>query len=678
MSIFQLKFVILLFVSPLALALQDVIPSFTPNGVKKITNGTNFTSILLINKSIYVGAKDKLIRLDASNIENTDSQIFLNLPANSEQREQCMITYYDERLCSNYIKVILNRQLEHDLYICGTYAFMPRLFQFSYDLQLIKEDDGYGYCSLNPLDSSTAVWIENGNPLGIGSLYSASLLDASTKTQPVEPVIYRPELRRGDKSFQYLRTPKFDSDWLNQPKFLASFDVDDYVLFFLKEKSIEQIAEGQDINYGRVIRVCKNDMGSINLGNQWSSMRKSRLTCIYNNTYLDNLESVVRVNEDLFIALFTSRLPGKEAVSFLCEFQKDNLLSSLNAPAKNFKELVPGTQYWSKLSVDKVPKNYPNQCNYNSNQLKDEVLNFAKTHCLIGDYIDGKLIQFVSASVTAFAVDTVFSANIKDSNTNSEPEKISIYYLGTADGRIIRMSSLNPNTIISIWKMNFQEPINEIKLEPSSFLVFTTENSIQQISLNQCDHYKICSTCMVDPYCGWNIRSHKCENVESNTNLIALNSNLCSRFQRLETSKFVHLDNAASAKLDCGVSDEYLLDQVQWKREEKPIDYNNNIFLSESKDLVILNGNSSQNGIYACYIKTDIIASYNLNFKPINSIQAESVATTNQKCITAESYIRQYNNWCDEYSRYQRALNDWEELKDKSCSSNSNAKSGRN
>lgn len=58
------------------------------------------------------------------------------------------------------------------------------------------------------------IFKENGNPMNIPSLYSASLLDASTKTQPVEPVIYRPELRRGDKSFQYLRTPKFDSDWL--------------------------------------------------------------------------------------------------------------------------------------------------------------------------------------------------------------------------------------------------------------------------------------------------------------------------------------------------------------------------------------------------------------------------------------------------------------------------------
>jgi hypothetical protein len=78
----------------------------------------------------------------------------------------------------------------------------------------VKEEDGYGYCSLNPLDSSTAVWVESGNPMNQGSFYSASLLDASTKTQPVEPVIYRPELKRNERTVQYLRTPKFDLDWL--------------------------------------------------------------------------------------------------------------------------------------------------------------------------------------------------------------------------------------------------------------------------------------------------------------------------------------------------------------------------------------------------------------------------------------------------------------------------------
>lgn len=93
-----------------------------------------------------------------------------------------------------------------------------------------------------------------------------------------------------------------------EPKFIKSFDVDDYVLFFVREKSLEQIAEGQDMNYARVYRVCKSDMGSVSLGNQWSSMRKTRLTCVYNNTYLNDLEDVIRVNEDSFVGLFSLKL----------------------------------------------------------------------------------------------------------------------------------------------------------------------------------------------------------------------------------------------------------------------------------------------------------------------------------------------------------------------------------
>jgi hypothetical protein len=42
-----------------------------------------------------------------------------------------------------------------------------------------------------------------------------------------------------------------------EPTFINSFDVDDSVLFFLKEKSLEQVAEAQDMYYARVVRVCK-------------------------------------------------------------------------------------------------------------------------------------------------------------------------------------------------------------------------------------------------------------------------------------------------------------------------------------------------------------------------------------------------------------------------------------
>lgn len=60
---------------------------------------------------------------------------------------------------------------------------------------------------------------ETGNPMNIPSIYTASYLDASTKTQPVEPVIYRPDLKRADRTFDYLRTPNFDYDWLNRKFF---------------------------------------------------------------------------------------------------------------------------------------------------------------------------------------------------------------------------------------------------------------------------------------------------------------------------------------------------------------------------------------------------------------------------------------------------------------------------
>ena len=123
---------------------------------------------------------------------------------------------------------------------------------------MIKEDDGYGYCSLNPLDSSTSLWIgkyifndffylnftiflfikDQGNPMNIPSLYSGALLDASTKTQPVEPVIYRPELKRSDKSYPYLRTPKFDSDWIYRMFFLFFFLLQNLTFFLLKFRTI--------------------------------------------------------------------------------------------------------------------------------------------------------------------------------------------------------------------------------------------------------------------------------------------------------------------------------------------------------------------------------------------------------------------------------------------------------
>jgi hypothetical protein len=43
----------------------------------------------------------------------------------------------------------------------------------------------------------------------------------------------------------------------------------------------------------------------------------------------------------------------------MCEINKQDIISALNS--NSFKEVVPGTQYWSKLSNDRLPQSLPSQ-----------------------------------------------------------------------------------------------------------------------------------------------------------------------------------------------------------------------------------------------------------------------------------------------------------------------------
>jgi hypothetical protein len=246
--------------------------------------------------------------------------------------------------------------------------------------------------------------------------------------------------------------------------------------------------------------------------------------------------------------------------------------------------------------------------------------------------------------------------------------------------------------VISQWKLS-DKPIKELKIKSNSFLFAATDYSFEQIPLFQCNKLPSCSLCTTDPYCGWNIREMKCESYKSTLStaaspLITLNPSICEHFNSKNKPndnkiKVIQLDSGSNLHLKCNLDDEtveYLNDNIEWHFESTKIDFNsmNNVFLTQKRDMIILAGNSSRNGVYSCFVnQIDLVESYRITFKPGTSLVPPSPTTTsNQKCITAEKYIRQYNNWCDEFSRYQRALNDWEDLKDKSCSSISSS-SGR-
>lgn len=277
--------------------------------------------------------------------------------------------------------------------------------------------------------------------------------------------------------------------------------------------------------------------------------------------------------------------PNEQTASFLCEFTKDQILSHLNGPAFNFKELVPGTQYWSKLSAEKIPTDYPSTCNYNSYEVRDEISNFAKTHCLFGDHLAGKLVNYANAPVSSFAVDTITTP--KELSTNLLSNEINVFYLGTEDGRVIKMSSLDSSSVISEWTLATDAKISELNIQPRHSLFVAADSFIKQVSLNQCEQYVVCTTCMRDPYCGWNIRSNACEFVDANSNLVALNENLCSRFQSQKTLKSMMVETGSVVRLDSNIPSKYLLEVVEWKKDNAPVVFSENIFLTESKGLLL-------------------------------------------------------------------------------------------
>jgi hypothetical protein len=95
-----------------------------------------------------------------------------------------------------------------------------------------------------------------------------------------------------------------------------------------------------------------------------------------------------------------------------------------------------------------------------------------------------------------------------------------------------------------------------------------------------------CDTCMNDPYCGWNVRNSVCENARlTESNLVSLNSNLCSRFKRQDVPKSIELLSGTNAYLHCNIQEEYLYEFVQWRKDDQLLDFNtaNNIFLTVNR-----------------------------------------------------------------------------------------------
>jgi hypothetical protein len=227
-----------------------------------------------INEFIYIGAKNYLIKLSFKN----DSLKLLN-PAtdllawepNIDTINDCRSahSHNSAKYCQNYIRLVLLDKNNIDrLLICGTYARRPTCTYRSKEHLSLTLDtfDGIGKCPNSPDSSLAYLSLKNGDH------YFATSIDYSEQGLRPDYLINR---NLGPSS--QLRTDQFNSNWLNDPVFVASIEVGDHVYFFVRETAIEHMNCGERI-YSRVVRLCKHDQGSANY-NVWKSFEKARLSC---------------------------------------------------------------------------------------------------------------------------------------------------------------------------------------------------------------------------------------------------------------------------------------------------------------------------------------------------------------------------------------------------------------
>jgi len=365
--------------------------------VKLFTCGKNYYRTFHLdaeNDVLYVGAMDRIYKLNLSNVNRTlceADSIYLE-PQNSKN---CISKGKSEHYeCRNHIRVIQRIENGKRLYVCGTNANSPKDWILNPNLSELGPDETYpgigngiGKCPFDPEDNSTAVWVEHGNPGDLPALYSGSVAEFTR----ADSVVFRTNLYNftdGKELYPFLRTVKYDSKWLDKPHFVGSFDLGEYVYFFFRESAVEYINCGKNI-FSRVARVCKKDIGGKNiLAKNWASFLKARLNCSIPGEfpfYFNEIQHVTQFPNDpnTFYGVFSTSNNGLTG-SAVCSFTLDTIEKVFLG---KFKEQSSSSSQWLPVLTSKVPTPRPGSCQHNTQQLPDSVLNFIRSHPLMDEAV---------------------------------------------------------------------------------------------------------------------------------------------------------------------------------------------------------------------------------------------------------------------------------------------------
>ncbi|XP_058066278.1 semaphorin-2A-like [Anopheles bellator] len=626
--------------------------------------------------ALYVGAMDRVFKLNLKNVSTTlcgrDS---IQLDATSSDVRNCVSKGKSEMFdCKNHIRVIQPMDSGNRLYICGTNAHNPKDMVIYSNLTQLSRSEyvpgiglGIAKCPYDPYDNSTAIYVEQGNPGDLPALYSGT----NAEFTKADTVIFRTDLYNmttGKKVFNFKRTLKYDSKWLDKPNFVGSFDIGEHVYFFFRETAVEYINCGKAV-YSRVARVCKKDTGGKNILNQnWATYLKARLNCSISGEfpfYFNEIQDVYQLPSDKtkFYATFTTSTNGLVG-SAVCSFDINEIHGAF---AGKFKEQASSNSAWLPVLNSKIPEPRPGTCVNDTSTLPDSVLNFIRSHPLMD-----RAVNHEHNNPVYYKRDLVFTKLVVDKiKIEILSQEYIVYYVGTNAGRIYKIVQYLRNgesrsKLLDIFEIAQNEAIQVMELsQKRQSLYVATDYRVKQIDLAMCNRrYDNCFRCVKDPYCGWDKDTSTCKPYEPGL-LQDVGNETYDICDTSVLKKKIIVTYGQSVHLGCFVKiPEILKDQtVTWYHHSKEkgryeIKYNPTKYIETTeRGLVVISVNEADGGRYDCHLGGSLLCSYNI------TVDAHRCTPPNK----TNDYQKIYSDWCHEFEKYKSAMKTWEK-KQAQCS----------
>lgn len=630
--------------------------------------------------SLFVGAMDRVIRVNLGNVSETscDYDTMLLEPSNVAS---CVSKGKSENYdCRNHVRVIQPIGNGDRLYVCGTNAHNPADLLVYANLTTLGRHEyvpgvgnGIAKCPFDPEDNSTAIWVENGNPGGLPALYSGT----NAEFTKADSVIFRTDLhnlKSGSREYSFKRTIKYDSHMLDKPDFVGSYEIGDYVYFFLREIAVEYMNCGKAI-FSRIARVCKRDTGGKNILLQnWATYLKAKLNCSIPGEfpfYFNEIQSVYKIPDDdtKFYAVFTTNLNGLSG-SAVCTFRLEDVHTAFDG---KFKEQATSASAWLPVPSSKVPEPRPGTCVEDTRELPDRVLNFIRSHPLMDGEVDHE-----GGAPVYYKRDVVFTNLVVDKISTgvfSEQREYTVFYIGTREGQLYKVVQWSQggalkSRLLDIFQGTVEaEPIRALALSRARRMLYvTSDTGIRQINLNMCQQrYESCLQCTRDPLCGWDREQGACSAYSSSllSDPTQTKEGLCdaSIFKRKLIANF-----GQSIHLSCSVGKSELTEQsgVEWHHYSKTkgryrVEFRaEKHVLTNDNGLVVVSVADQDSGRYDCLYQGQLVSSYHI------AVDTHRCSAPNK---TAD-YQKIYSDWCNQYEKYKLALKTWEKRQGK-CSPSS-------